>query len=138
MLRRHCVRDGLQDHYGFIQRPTPIASAGAELVVQEFVLSATGSGWSTTRQSVSIREKGVFAPANLRATADNAAYKQLVHGWMDARHTLRYSGGMVGFCMAACCSCNLRAWCLVDGMVVLRQNGAWPICCCRCRTYTTS
>jgi sedoheptulose-bisphosphatase len=76
---------------------TSMHAAGTELVVREFVLGAAGSGWSATRQSISIGENNVFAPANLRATADNAAYKQLVHGWMDARHTLRYSGGMVRF-----------------------------------------
>jgi sedoheptulose-bisphosphatase len=64
------------------------------------VLGVAGGGWSVTRQSISIGEKCVFAPANLRATADNTAYKQLVHGWMDARHTLRYSGGMVRMCTA--------------------------------------
>ncbi len=37
----------------------------------------------------------VFAPANLRATADNPAYGELVRHWMEQRYTLRYSGGMV-------------------------------------------
>ena len=37
----------------------------------------------------------VFAPANLRATADNPAYSELVRHWMEQRYTLRYSGGMV-------------------------------------------
>ena len=37
----------------------------------------------------------LFAPANLRATADNPAYGELVRHWMEQRYTLRYSGGMV-------------------------------------------
>ena len=37
----------------------------------------------------------LFAPANLRAAADNPAYGELVRHWMEQRYTLRYSGGMV-------------------------------------------
>jgi len=62
--------------------------------VQEFVLGLGGE-WALTRDNIRIGENNVFAPANLRAAADNPAYRQLVHGWMDARLTLRYSGGMV-------------------------------------------
>ena len=31
-----------------------------------------------------------FAPGNLRATADNPAYKALVSYWVDQQYTLRY------------------------------------------------
>lgn len=39
--------------------------------------------------------KRVMAPANLRAQADNPAYRSLVLTWLDERYTLRYSGGLV-------------------------------------------
>jgi hypothetical protein len=32
---------------------------------------------------------------NLRATADNPRYKELVDFWISQRYTLRYSGGLV-------------------------------------------
>lgn len=37
----------------------------------------------------------LFAPANWRCSRENAAYKELVQGWLDKGYTLRYSGGMV-------------------------------------------
>ncbi|PRW59000.1 Sedoheptulose-1,7- chloroplastic [Chlorella sorokiniana] len=65
------------------------------LVVQEFVLQPSGA-WQLSRPDVRIPPaKKVFAPANLRAQADNAAYRQLVLHWMEERYTLRYSGGLV-------------------------------------------
>ena len=36
-----------------------------------------------------------FAPGNLRATADNSAYRALVNYWIENKYTLRYSGGLV-------------------------------------------
>lgn len=62
--------------------------------VQEFALSPEGE-WTLVRQDITLGEARVFAPANLRATADNAAYAELVQQWMQERYTLRYSGGMV-------------------------------------------
>lgn len=103
------------ESYQQAKHSTQCNSAGTELAVQELVLGAAGSGWSVTRQSISIGEKCVFAPANLRATADNAAYKQLVHGWMDARHTLRYSGGMVRMRTALSTECSCRLCNLEEG-----------------------
>jgi sedoheptulose-bisphosphatase len=42
------------------------------------------------------RDKGkTFAPGNLRATADNERYRNLVNYWIDNKYTLRYSGGLV-------------------------------------------
>lgn len=65
------------------------------LGVQEFVLLPDGT-WQLSRADVRIPEsKKVFAPANLRAQADNAEYRQLVLHWMAERYTLRYSGGLV-------------------------------------------
>eukprot|EP00920_Eleutheroschizon_duboscqi_P001118 GHVT01002669.1.p1 GENE.GHVT01002669.1~~GHVT01002669.1.p1 ORF type:complete len:146 (+),score=38.28 GHVT01002669.1:410-847(+) len=37
----------------------------------------------------------IFAPANLRASQDLPAYKELIEDWMAKRYTLRYSGGLV-------------------------------------------
>jgi hypothetical protein len=37
----------------------------------------------------------VFAPANLRAAADNAAYMDLVSSFISQKYTLRYTGGFV-------------------------------------------
>ncbi|PSC76933.1 Sedoheptulose-1,7-chloroplastic [Micractinium conductrix] len=69
--------------------------AERRMVVQEFVLLPTG-GWQLSRPDIRIPpSKKVFAPANLRAQADNAAYRDLVLHWMSERYTLRYSGGLV-------------------------------------------
>ena len=69
--------------------------AGAGLVVQEFALQP-GGGWALARDDIRVPPaKAAFAPANLRAAADNAAYAALVQRWMGERYTLRYSGGMV-------------------------------------------
>ena len=53
------------------------------------------AGWQLVQDNMQVGSKQVFAPANLRAAADNAAYKQLVNGFIQQRMTLRYSGGMV-------------------------------------------
>jgi hypothetical protein len=37
----------------------------------------------------------VFAPGNLRAVADNAAYKHLVDYWVMNGYTLRYTGNLL-------------------------------------------
>ena len=62
--------------------------------VQAFALSADGD-WALSRADIVIGEAKAFAPANLRATADNTAYAALVQHWMQQRYTLRYTGGMV-------------------------------------------
>ncbi|KAL4426692.1 hypothetical protein ABPG77_004748 [Micractinium sp. CCAP 211/92] len=73
----------------------PTAGQRQQLVVQEFVLQPSGA-WQLSRADVHIPEsKKVFAPANLRSQADNAAYRELVLHWMAERYTLRYSGGLV-------------------------------------------
>ena len=53
------------------------------------------AGWQLVQDSMKVGTKQVFAPANLRAAAENAAYKQLVDAFIQQRMTLRYSGGMV-------------------------------------------
>ncbi len=66
--------------------------------VQEYLLTNHQTGgrqWLLQRDNISIKDKAVFAPANLRATAENEEYQQLVQYWMSNKYTLRYSGGMV-------------------------------------------
>jgi len=52
--------------------------------------------WEVVHESLTVAPAGkVFAPGNLRATADNPAYKRLVDYWISERYTLRYTGGLV-------------------------------------------
>ncbi len=52
--------------------------------------------WSLTTPRFCIAEEcKIFAPGNLRATADHQNYKSLVTYWIDNKYTLRYSGGLV-------------------------------------------
>lgn len=51
--------------------------------------------WQLSRDSIHIGHQKVFAPANLRAAADNPTYDNLVRNWVAQKYTLRYSGGMV-------------------------------------------
>lgn len=77
-----------------VSRPVSGCSAD-ELTTQEFALNAEGQ-WVVLRDAITIAaSKKVFAPANLRAAQENAAYAALVSQWMTERYTLRYSGGMV-------------------------------------------
>jgi fructose-1,6-bisphosphatase len=41
------------------------------------------------------RLQQVFAPANLRAAAENSAYRQLVSEFIAEKYMLRYTGGFV-------------------------------------------
>ena len=76
-----------------VARPTS-AAADAPLTVVEYALA--GEAWAVQRSGVTIAAaKKVFAPANLRAARDNAAYAEVVAYWMQEQYTLRYSGGMV-------------------------------------------
>lgn len=53
-------------------------------------------GWFVTVPRITIAPScKTFAPGNLRATSDNAAYKSLVDYWIAQKYTLRYSGGLV-------------------------------------------
>jgi sedoheptulose-bisphosphatase len=64
-------------------------------IVFEATLDAD-RGWIITRRDVRIAPTTkIFAPANLRCATENAAYKQLVHYYIDQKYTLRYSGGLV-------------------------------------------
>ena len=55
----------------------------------------SGGLWQQTGENLQISEGKLFAPGNLRATADNAGYRKLIDYWQSEKYTLRYSGGMV-------------------------------------------
>ncbi len=64
--------------------------------------SANGGGgdggrqqWVLQRAYSSLKHTKIIAPANLRAAADNQAYRKLVDTWITKGYKLRYSGGMV-------------------------------------------
>ena len=61
---------------------------------QDFVLEDHGK-WKHVKTTTEIREGKLFAPGNLRATSDNPKYEQLIAYYVDAKYTLRYTGGMV-------------------------------------------
>ena len=67
--------------------------AGAPGVVEEYVL--TSRGWEFQAKLSLADSKKLMAPANLRASAENEAYRLLVSKWMADGYTLRYTGGMV-------------------------------------------
>ena len=58
--------------------------------VNEYALGA--GGWRRLRAGLRVAPDAarVFAPANARAVADNAPYRQLLHSLLDARLTIRY------------------------------------------------
>lgn len=51
--------------------------------------------WQLSKSGIKISDKKIFAPANLRAAAQNKQYAALIQGWMAEKYTLRYSGGLV-------------------------------------------
>ena len=51
--------------------------------------------WVLQRAHAGLQHTKIIAPANLRAAADNAAYRALVDTWIARGYKLRYSGGMV-------------------------------------------
>lgn len=73
---------------------SPSTDSDSQLIVQEYWL--INDQWILQRDNIKVPEtKKIFAPANLRASAENSAYAELVQYWMHERYTLRYSGGMV-------------------------------------------
>lgn len=62
-------------------------------VVKEFVL--VGDSWALDATRRVAWDKKLMAPANLRASGSNKAYRSLVAQWMAEGYTLRYTGGMV-------------------------------------------
>lgn len=63
------------------------------LLVDDF--SAMHGQWIKTNEFMSIGEGKLIAPGNLRATQDNAGYKQLFDYWVENMYQLRYTGCMV-------------------------------------------
>jgi len=67
--------------------------------VEELTLRKDDEGktfWSKTKDNIQIAAKTkIFAPANLRSTADNKEYEELFEYWRKKQFTLRYSGGLV-------------------------------------------
>jgi fructose-1,6-bisphosphatase len=51
--------------------------------------------WVLHRIISGLRHTKIIAPANLRAAADNEAYRSLMDVWITKGYKLRYSGGMV-------------------------------------------
>lgn len=52
--------------------------------------------WRVTQTDMRIAPATrIFAPANLRCTAEDPAYQRLVQYYLDQKYTLRYSGGLV-------------------------------------------
>eukprot|EP00741_Cyanophora_paradoxa_P002065 tig00000545_g2001.t1 len=62
--------------------------------VAEFVMGP-GGAWTLSRENMRVAEGKVFAPANLRASAENPGYRTLIQRFLDERYTLRYTGAMV-------------------------------------------
>eukprot|EP00999_Lentomonas_sp_LEN2_P003117 NODE_967_length_1084_cov_85.631139_g923_i0.p1 GENE.NODE_967_length_1084_cov_85.631139_g923_i0~~NODE_967_length_1084_cov_85.631139_g923_i0.p1 ORF type:complete len:336 (-),score=60.25 NODE_967_length_1084_cov_85.631139_g923_i0:75-1022(-) len=60
-----------------------------------FEAHLVGDNWVISKENITIGEGKVFAPGNLRATADNEEYRRLVDFWISERYTLRYTGAMV-------------------------------------------
>lgn len=66
--------------------------------VQQYLLtpqSDSSSQWKLQQDNISIGDKAIYAPANLRAAVENTEYQKLMQYWMANKYTLRYSGGMV-------------------------------------------
>eukprot|EP00752_Nemacystus_decipiens_P002038 g1953.t1 len=72
------------------------STTGGDAVAFEVTFQPDSNRWVVTREKFDIAPSGkVFAPGNLRATADQPAYKRLFEHWVDNRYQLRYTGGMV-------------------------------------------
>lgn len=56
---------------------------------------STPDRWELQQDHISLGSKNIFAPANLRAAAENKAYAELIQHWMSSKYTFRYTGGMV-------------------------------------------
>lgn len=67
----------------------------------EIGVSGSGSGGEVTLVRPAVRfapkpfKTRYFAPANLRAAAESAAYAGLINHYIQSKYTLRYSGGLV-------------------------------------------
>jgi len=74
-------------------RITMAVAVSSQKVVE---LTFQGGAWAVTKEQMHIAPEGqVFAPGNLRASADNEKYSSLVQCWLQEKYTLRYTGGLV-------------------------------------------
>lgn len=72
----------------------PSASSG--LSSSSAAASSPAWQWELSRPRLHLGVNAkTFAPGNLRACADNSAYARTVSRWIEAKMTLRYSGGLV-------------------------------------------
>ena len=70
------------------------SSSAAPLGVMQY--SSSGGQWHLLPQApLKLKSRSTVAPANLRAAAENTAYKKLMDMWITSGCKLRYSGGMV-------------------------------------------
>jgi sedoheptulose-bisphosphatase len=70
------------------------AAVSGEAIAMELTMHA--DRWVISIPKLEIKKKAnTFAPGNLRATCDNAAYNELVQFYIANKYTLRYSGGLV-------------------------------------------
>jgi len=84
-------------------RTAMLVATGARAGVDEFVLTDAIDGvwqWVVSNRFETIDEdqpfrRAIFAPGNLRATAGNAGYRELIDFYIERCYHLRYSGGMV-------------------------------------------
>ena len=51
--------------------------------------------WQALPKPIIKGSVAAFAPANIKCSAENTVYKQLIDEWIARGFTLRYSGGMV-------------------------------------------
>merc|ERR1719203_340277 len=59
-------------------------------------LTFQNGAWSVTKEQMKIAPEGkVFAPGNLRASADEEKYNSMVQSWLQEKYTLRYTGALV-------------------------------------------
>lgn len=63
--------------------------------VHEVTLGVSGLAQAVASLLPKVGEGKLFAPANLRSSADHPGYSKLIQFYMEQRYTLRYTGGMV-------------------------------------------
>eukprot|EP00658_Telonema_sp_P-2_P025228 TRINITY_DN20158_c0_g3_i3.p1 TRINITY_DN20158_c0_g3~~TRINITY_DN20158_c0_g3_i3.p1 ORF type:complete len:214 (+),score=48.89 TRINITY_DN20158_c0_g3_i3:77-718(+) len=89
-----CIRDRYGPRVTVAMAFNQSATANGERHSLE--LTMRSDGWAVTVPQFRIAEEAkTFAPGNLRATADNPEYMDLVQHWIQHKYTLRYSGGLV-------------------------------------------
>jgi len=76
-------------------RTALIYSLGSGKGVHQFILNDVGE-FVLDREYLGVGDDAkIYAPGNIAAASENAAYKTLINQWIERKMTLRYSGGMV-------------------------------------------